>query len=130
MPLNVTLQHQLSFFFRYSSTASCFSLQAHFKLLESFNSSKFSLFSASVAYLSASFLCFSIAISSWLFWAFKAAISFSISIAPTLFYSFASCPNQWMNEWNIFFPNKCTDYVLLHSYITLLIYIIFFNKRS
>ena len=79
------------FFFRHSLSSSYFSLQARFKLLESFNSSRFLLFSTSKAYLSASFLYFSIAISSRLFWAFKAAISFSILIAPTLFLFFCFC---------------------------------------
>ena len=46
------------FSFRQSSSSSYFSLQAHSKLLESFDSSRFSLFSVSKAYLSVFFFLY------------------------------------------------------------------------
>ena len=56
MLLNVTLRHQLLFLFQtFINFFLFFFLQAHSKLLESFNSSRFSLFSVSKAYLSGFF---------------------------------------------------------------------------
>ena len=98
MLLNVTLRHQPLFLFRHSSSSSYFSLQALFKLLESFNKSRFSLFFVAKVYLSDSFLHSSISISGWFVRAYKAAISFSTWIALTFFLSYFFCfsPNAFL----------------------------------